>query len=39
MILSSLEEEFSKPFIVKNKYYSDEETKMISGYIAKTRLA
>lgn len=28
-----------KPFIFKNWYYSDEETKMISGYIAKTWLA
>jgi len=29
MILQSLQEELSKPFIFKNKYYSDEETKMV----------
>ena len=34
-----MNEEFSKPFIVKNKYYTEEESKMISGYISKTRLS
>ena len=39
MILSSLQEELKKPFIVKHKYYCDEEEKMITGYVNKTRLS
>jgi hypothetical protein len=38
MILQALEDECAKPFILKNKYYMDEENTMITGYISKTRL-
>ena len=36
MILSALDEEITKPFTLKNKYYQDEETTMVKGYLAKT---
>ena len=38
LILNSLQDEISKPFSVKPQYYADEELKMITGYISKTRL-
>lgn len=34
-----MEEEYNLPFIVRNKYYRDEEERMVSCYMSKTRLS
>lgn len=34
-----MEEELSLPFIVWNKYYKDEEERMVACYMSKTRLS
>ena len=39
MILEQMEEELKIPFPHRNSYYLEEEKKMITGYISKTRLA
>jgi len=39
MILDQMADEVSLPFPHRNQYYSDEEEKMITGYISKTRLS
>lgn len=34
-----MEEEYNLPFIVRNKYYWDEEERMVNCYMSKTRLS